>query len=148
MLILLKTFLPLISSFIFGLFKASMDAKRHQNEMLIERLSAVENTRKRAMQVKDKKVAWTRRVLALLFSCSLIGVMCVIILAGIFNPDLVVNVPQQVFKHSIFSFIGLVQPRVINNYIQLEGVTLALPLLEVMIIITETIIGFYFGSKR
>lgn len=148
MLILIKTLLPLISSFILGMFKASMQAKQQQTELLIQQLTAAEKSRSRAMTIQDSKVSWTRRTLALIFSLTFVALVLILTVAGVFNPDLVINVPQEMFKHSLFSFIGLVKPTVINGYVQLKGLTLALPLIEVLIFICEAVIGFYFGGKK
>ncbi len=146
MIILFKTLLPLILSFVVGMMKSTIEAKQKQMELMIQKFGVEEKSRKRAGNIKDKNIAWTRKTLALIFSLALVGVIVTTIFAGIFNPELVINVPQETFKHSIFSFIGLTSPKIINGYVQLKGVTLALPLIEVLVVITETIVGFYFGA--
>ena len=146
-LILIKL-IPLFSGFIVGMIKANNESKARLQELLFRRLGQEEKSRRRAGKLKDKKVAWTRRVLALMFAGTFLGLISVIVIAGVFNPELVINVPTKGVTHSIFSFIGLGSPKVAQEYIQLQGAVLVLPLLETLILITESIIGFYFGQRK
>ena len=148
MILILKTLLPLFSGFLTGIIKANMEAKARQQELLFKKLGVAEKTRRRAGKIKDEKVAWTRRTLALMFSTTFLGLTSFIILSGIFNPEMVINVPSESLRHSLFSFIGLGSPDIINGYVELKGAVLVLPLLETLILITEAIVGFYFGSKK
>ncbi len=146
MIILLKTLLPLFSGFITGIIKSKMESSSRQQELTLQLLGANEKSRRRAGKIKDKKVAWTRRTLALMFSSTFLGLTSTLVLAGIFNPEMVLNVPQELTKHSLFSFIGLGSPNVINGYVELKGAVLVLPLMETLLITTQAIIGFYFGQ--
>lgn len=144
---LLKIVAPLILGLISGMMKANMEAKQKQMDLLLRKAGFEENSRKRAANLKGRGIAWTRRYLAILFATSFVGIISTVILAGIFNPDFVINVPKDIYKHSIFSYIGFVNPVITTEYIKLEGLTLVAPLIEKLMIITEAIIGFYFGSR-
>jgi hypothetical protein len=148
MISVFKILLPLIGGIITGIIKSSMEARQRQFEMLVAKAGIEEKSMRRAAAVKDTNVAWTRRLLAIMFSSALIGTLILIITAGLFNPDLVVNVQVETYKHSLFSILGFVSPKAVNGYVQLQGMTLVYPIMEALIVICESIVGFYFGSKR
>ena len=145
MLGLLKILLPLIAGIVSGFLKASSDQRHEQQKMILARAGFEEKSRNRAGALKG--VTWTRRYIAILFSTAFVATLMMIIFAGIFNPDFIVNIPKDVYAHSIFSFIGLTSPTVTQEYVQLQGVTLVAPIIEKLMIITEIIVGFYFGAK-
>jgi len=145
MVALLKILLPLFAGIISGFIKASNDQKHEQQKMILAKAGFEERSRKRAGKLEG--VTWTRRYIAILFSTSFVVTLLILIFAGIFNPDFVINVPKEVYKHSIFSFIGFTNPTMTQEYITLKGVTIVAPLIEKLMIITEIIVGFYFGAK-
>ena len=147
MIELLKILIPMGLGIFSGIMKAGSEAKNEQTKMLMKKAGFEEESRKRAANLKGKGVAWTRRYIAILFSTTFVGVVLAIILAGIFNPEFVINIPKETFKHSIFSLIGFVDPDITVDYIELKGMVLVAPLIEKLMIITEIIVGFYFGAK-
>lgn len=147
MISIFKIILPLLFGLVGGMLKANMEAKQKQMNMLLQKAGFEEKSRVRASKLKGKGVAWTRRYIAILFSTSFVGVIMATMLAGIFNPDFVINIPKDVYKHSVFSYIGFTNPVITTEYVTLKGMTLVAPLIEKLMIITEIIIGFYFGAK-
>lgn len=141
----LKIIAPLIIGLIGGLLKANSVAKSEQLNRLMTKAGFEEKSRRRAAGLRG--VAWTRRYIAILFSTSFVGIILSTMLAGIFNPDFIINIPKDVYKYSIFSYVGFTDPIITTEYITLKGMTLVAPLIEKLMIITEIIIGFYFGAK-
>ena len=147
MISMLKVFLPILSGFITGLLKAHMENKAKQQEMLLAKAGFEEKTRQNARKMKGKDIAWTRRYIAVLFSTSFVGVFVTIILAGFFNPEISVNIPVEKYKNSFLSLLGFASPKVTTDYVTLKGMTLVYPFMEKLMILTEVIVGFYFGAK-
>ena len=148
MISILTSLLPLLTGFIGGIFKFHLENKSKQQEILLGKLGAEQKGYKRAAGIKDKGVSWTRRTIALIFTIGLFSIIGLILLMGGLDPDVVVNVPKEGVRHTLFSFIGLTTPTKITDYIQLQGVTVVMPLIEPVIGAVQVIVGFYFGSAR
>jgi len=148
MLALLQGLLPLFGGFFAGAFRANMEYKHLQMQILLAKDKKQLKSQELALQVKDKGVAWTRRFLAILFSCSLIGIVASVFLYSFLDPNAVVNVPRETMEHSFFSFLlPWIDPTPTTEYVQLRGLTIILPLIEPIAQPVLMIVGFYFGRK-
>jgi hypothetical protein len=143
----LTTLAPLIGGFLMGMVRTNMEYKAQHQQHLLDMLSMKHKSQLRAMRVTDKGVAWTRRVLALSFSFSLIAMVGMAFAYGFVYPEATINVPQEVIANSFLSFlIPWVDPVVTTEYVQLQGFTVAMPLLIPVSEAVLMIVGFYFGS--
>jgi hypothetical protein len=148
MMALITTLAPLIGGFFMGMMRAHMEHKNQQMQLLMNRAGIAEKSRTRAMQITDKRVSWTRRTLALIFSCSLIGMVGLVFLYGFFYPEFTINVPKEVVKNTFLAaLIPWVDPVQTTEYVQLQGLTIVMPLLVPISEAVLMIVGFYFGRK-
>jgi len=148
MIAVLTTLAPLIGGFFMGMMRAHMDYKNQQMQLLMNRAGLAEKSSSRAMQITDQKVSWTRRTLALIFSCSLIGMVGTVFLYGFIHPDFTINVPHEVVRNTFLSaIIPWVDTVKTTEYIQLKGLTIVMPLLVPISEAVLMIVGFYFGRK-
>jgi hypothetical protein len=148
MISVLTTVLPLLTGFVGGIFKRHLELKAQQMKALIDRGNFEEKSRNRAANLQDDKVSWTRRTIALLFTTSLLFIVVVVTLTGIFSEEMIINVPRISYKDTLFSSIGFTDPKEIKDYVQLQGLTVVAPLLEPVVSAVQVIIGFYFGASR
>jgi len=148
MFAVLQSVLPLITGFIGGIVKLHLEAKAEQQKLLITRAGLEEKSRRRAASIKDEKVSWTRRTIALIFTIGLFLIIGAILAVGIFSPDTVINVPKEGFRYNLLSIIGITSPKEVVDYVQLSGVAIVMPLVEPIIAAVQVIVGFYFGSAR
>lgn len=148
MLEAIGSFIPLVGGFIAGMIKSKMDYSHQQQMFLIDMAASAEKSRERAQQLEDKGVAITRRILALTFAGTLSFIVLSVMLYGMFNPEAKINVPNEILKYNLFSWIGLTDPQIIKGYVELTGVTIILPIIQPLTEVVLIVVGFYFGSSR
>jgi hypothetical protein len=148
MVSIITNLLPLFAGFISGIFKFHLENKSKQQEILLQKLGAEQKGYKRAANIKDKGISWTRRTIALIFTIGLFSIIGAILLIGSLDPQAIVNVPVEGSRYSILSILGITSPTKITDYIQLQGIAIVMPLIEPIIGAVQVIVGFYFGSAR
>ena len=148
MLMILQNVLPLFGGFIGGIFKMHLENKAEQQKMLIAGSKLEEKSRRRAGNIKDEKVAWTRRTIALIFTIGLLVIIAIVLVVGAMAPEININVPQVKYKHSLLSLVGITSPKEVQDYVQLTGVTIVMELIAPIISALQVIVGFYFGSAK
>jgi purine nucleoside permease len=71
-----------------------------------------------------------------------------VFLYGFFYPEFTINVPKEVVKNTFLAaLIPWVDPVQTTEYVQLQGLTIVMPLLVPISEAVLMIVGFYFGRK-
>lgn len=127
---------------VVGLFKfvvgKYMDNKREEHRHLMSMAGAVLEDRKRATDIKDDKVSFTRRMIAF----ALTATVCLPGIMACINPEFVMNIPVPK-KHEGFNlfFISVGGSETIE-YMKITGYTYLMAIVDFY----GFIIGYYFGS--
>jgi hypothetical protein len=113
---------------------------RHQQQMALMAKAGLEyKDRGRANKINDKGIAFTRRILALIFAAALTAP----VFYGLMHPDATISVPQTVIDRGFWDFIlPWRDGKEITKYVEVRALVIATPIYD----ICAMIIGFYFGS--
>jgi hypothetical protein len=125
-----------------GLFKFVLgkwlDSKREEKRHLYSMAGAQLEDRKRAADIKDDKVSFTRRMIAFALTIT----VCLPGIIACFNPDFVMNVPVPSKSEGFNFFFISFGAQESLDYMRITGYTYLLALVDFY----GFIIGYYFGS--
>lgn len=112
---------------------------KHQQQMaLLEKAKILNKDRNRASKLTDKGVAFTRRLLAIIFALALVAP----IFYSVLQPNATIYIPQESFDKSWWDLLWGKQGTSVTEYVEVKAPVLAMPVYE----LCSLIIGFYFGS--
>lgn len=142
---MLESLLPLIGGGIFGavikLISLSMQMKNEEHKMLLETLKLQNGMIREVNEIANTNngFAWTRRFIVIMITL----IIAAAFFLPAFNPELAINIQQQVQTGGQFLFGLIDTTEVKQEWVKLQG-SIILPEVGYTF---QAIIGTYFGAS-
>lgn len=124
-----------VSGFIFKLIASQVEGQQRQQELLLQRQDAVDNSADKAEKRGGESGAWVRRFIVVMV---LVGVIIFPFLLAVSGGS--VTIEEDIPKGGLMGFFGLHNKELLT----VQGSYLILPEIRSSLL---AIVGFYFGSS-